>query len=541
MLQCNFKKMRKMSKDQEKKLYSILDRVVSSVDSGVHPNDAIIKEAKSNNLLPDQVRLLVYAFNNGKQLATMTAGKTREEKAAACEIADLSEILEAIFPSEVKSATEEVMGEVVSEEYNLPPHILGVGSNRRYDCGIGKIEEKKKEIISKQASKPDPIVSRLLPILQRGIEFTIPAEDSNFLNKELYKLSSAAKSALSNAKIKMAELKDGISRKIDEIDLELKKPSNIKILPDLFKVAEDSFGQVASAIKEEMISRDKSRYFIIKSAEKEGNKRKPHLIDANSKIFRLIEECSQLVDEYEKSKRDVESKEAAHKKAVENVRAMEKELVSGVTPSMRAKKAAEDLLKPYIEEADRIKNLNSICNFASDSCRFLMKSAETYSNQFEKSAQNRDDDEDTSEIEVTVGGRPRSGGRPRGRGRFRGVDRRSGDEKMPKKFRTKIRDLNIMTNIMDILWSDEFIRGVNDPEEVVRAVNEVLSISPKLGASPAVLKAFVRKRLSQGFFDSFDIMQMIHASASMRTPSMYSMGLENPATNAMSLSRPSGG
>lgn len=526
MLSCDARKMKKMSKDQEKKLYAILDRVVAAVDSGVHPNEAITKEAKSNSLLPEQVKLLVYAFNNGKQLATLTTGKTREEKAASCEIADLKVILENIFPSEIKSATDEAMSEIVSEDYSVPPHVLGIGSNRRYGCSSAVIEERKKEIIEKQANKLDPAISRLMPILNRGIEFTIPVKDSNFANKELYKIASSAKSNLSNAKMKLMEIKDEISKKIDEIDMELKKPSNIKILPDLFKVAEDLFGSVASAIKDEMISRDKSRHFIIKSAEKEGRKRKICLIDADSDVFKLIEKCSHLVEDYERLKQEVKAKEIDYNKAVEAVRAVEKELISEVTPAMRAKRAAEYTVKPYIEEADRIKMVNSICDLVSESSKFLMKNAGKKDGKIEKLARNgnSDDEKETEEMEITV----RPNRRRRG---TRGEDHsRSLDDKLPKKFKIKIRDLNLMTNIMDILWSDEFIRGVNNPEEVIRAVNEILSISPKLGASPAVLKAFVRKRLSQGFFDPFDIAQMVNASAGMRTKPIYSIGMEQTPT-----------
>lgn len=113
--------MRPLSKKAEAKLLEALEKVAEVVNAGEHPNEAIIKVARAENIPAGHVPLMVQAYNTGCTTKQRESGENTIEKAADFQIADANQILDALYPKVVKTSAEIAREAVVSAEYALPP------------------------------------------------------------------------------------------------------------------------------------------------------------------------------------------------------------------------------------------------------------------------------------------------------------------------------------------------------------------------------------------------------------------------------------
>jgi hypothetical protein len=118
------KALPKLSEASEQKISSALSKVAALLEDGIEPNDAIVKIASQEKLLAGQVRLMCRAFNTGRSLEHLRTHDTLEEKAASFKLADASEVLERMFPSKVKTASEVYTETAVSTDYSGAPSWL---------------------------------------------------------------------------------------------------------------------------------------------------------------------------------------------------------------------------------------------------------------------------------------------------------------------------------------------------------------------------------------------------------------------------------
>lgn len=110
----------KLSADSEKRISAALVKV-SELLEDMSPDEAIVKVASDMKLPAGHVRLMVYAFNNGRSLSHIRDSGSLEEKAAAFPLACASTVLERLFPSDIKTPAQEKHASEVSIDYTLPP------------------------------------------------------------------------------------------------------------------------------------------------------------------------------------------------------------------------------------------------------------------------------------------------------------------------------------------------------------------------------------------------------------------------------------
>jgi len=115
------KEMPKLTKASEQLLSNALGDVAELTNTGVSPDDAIVKVASAEKIPAGQVRLMVRAFNNGRSVGHLRIHDSLEEKAASFDIANASNILERMFPSEHTTASQEKQAAVVSSDYSISP------------------------------------------------------------------------------------------------------------------------------------------------------------------------------------------------------------------------------------------------------------------------------------------------------------------------------------------------------------------------------------------------------------------------------------
>jgi len=111
----------RLTKESETRIHSALSEVADRTSRGEAPDDAIVKVATDRGISAGHVRMMVRAYNNGRSLGHIRSNTELAEKAAAFPLADASAILERMFPSEVKTASEKAAAVAVSSDYNMSP------------------------------------------------------------------------------------------------------------------------------------------------------------------------------------------------------------------------------------------------------------------------------------------------------------------------------------------------------------------------------------------------------------------------------------
>lgn len=114
-------KIPRLTKESEERISSALSKVATLTNDGESPNDAIVKVATERKIPAGHVRLMVRAFNNGRSLGHIRNHDELTEKAASFTLADAGEVLERMFPSEVKTPAEKAAAAAIAQDYNLSP------------------------------------------------------------------------------------------------------------------------------------------------------------------------------------------------------------------------------------------------------------------------------------------------------------------------------------------------------------------------------------------------------------------------------------
>lgn len=94
----------------------------------------------------------------------------------------------------------------------------------------------------------------------------------------------------------------------------------------------------------------------------------------------------------------------------------------------------------------------------------------------------------------------------------------------------KIKSLQTQAALHDMLANDQVISGYQ-PEEVLKAFNEIQQLAPRSAAQPMLARALIRKHLAQGQLDPFDINQLtgVEYNLKYRDSSDPASGADMPA------------
>lgn len=116
--------MRPLTKEAEAKLIAAIEKAAGYVNSGLAPNDAIIKSAGEANIPAGHINLMVHAYNTGRTTKQREQSDDTLEKAADFPLADAQTVMDALYPKAVKTAAEISRSSVVSVEYAVSPRDL---------------------------------------------------------------------------------------------------------------------------------------------------------------------------------------------------------------------------------------------------------------------------------------------------------------------------------------------------------------------------------------------------------------------------------
>ena len=121
--------MQSLSKAAEQKLISAIEQAAGFVNSGMSPNDAIVKSAAAANIPAGHINLMVHAYNTGRTTTQREQGDDTLEKAADFQLADADAVMAQLYPATVKTSAEIAREHVVSVDYAVSP--AGMLARRR--------------------------------------------------------------------------------------------------------------------------------------------------------------------------------------------------------------------------------------------------------------------------------------------------------------------------------------------------------------------------------------------------------------------------
>lgn len=113
--------MSQLSQLAENKLLTAIETAAEYVNTGLNPNDAIIKSATQHNIPPGHLDLMVHAYNTGRTTTQRVRGESTIEKAANFDMADIDVIKNTMFGTNVKTSAEIANNAAVSFDYAVPP------------------------------------------------------------------------------------------------------------------------------------------------------------------------------------------------------------------------------------------------------------------------------------------------------------------------------------------------------------------------------------------------------------------------------------
>jgi|GEM_PF-2164797 len=104
----------------EAKILAASKEAADLVASGLHPDDAMVKVARSFGLMPGQIETVSYAYNTGRQLEQMRSSRDTLDKFAEFPLADAAKVISTVYPK--KGVVEKKAADsVVDSVYSRPP------------------------------------------------------------------------------------------------------------------------------------------------------------------------------------------------------------------------------------------------------------------------------------------------------------------------------------------------------------------------------------------------------------------------------------
>jgi hypothetical protein len=111
----------RLTEASEKRLSAALTKAADLTNSGLEPNDALVKAAEAEKIPAGQIPLMVHAYNNGRSIGHFKTHDLLSEKAAAFPLADTATVMDRLFPAQPQTVAAEKHASAVSADYAVPP------------------------------------------------------------------------------------------------------------------------------------------------------------------------------------------------------------------------------------------------------------------------------------------------------------------------------------------------------------------------------------------------------------------------------------
>jgi hypothetical protein len=462
--------MRSLSKEAEQKLIQAIEKAAEYVNSGLAPNDAIVKSAAEHSVPAGHVNLMVHAYNTGRTNKQREQGEDTYEKAADFNLADAETILARLYPKQVKTSAAIRKAEHVSTEYAVPP--TGFLARRR-------------SALAKEAAATQTFFSEKA--------YVAPPRDEHAAAMRAHVQRVAEKRAAEELRRQATMAEHNAAVAMDKLAEYFRVPGNMSFSDALKEVGLRLGPQGVNVLEKVAV--------VYPHFKKQAATNRDHF--GTDQVYTLVENVIDSVNTLVTARNNAPPVKAA---------AAEKKIVpTHITGSILHNPTTEpiDLKTAAAPRPPAPKTWSQRTNtalFGAQNPKGGGKDSENSTLQsFSKPISTVGEI-----IGGTVGGKKTdmlaSG---------LGLDVDPAKEKLKAyqdltapEHELQLKNIRAQATLHDLMSNDPVISGYNS-NEVADAFNDIANTAPNIVESPAVLQAVLRKRLEAGQFADFDVKQLL--------------------------------
>lgn len=474
-----------LSKQAETKLIGAIENAAALVNSGMSPNDAIIKSATDNAVPPGHIDLMVHAYNTGRTTKQREQGDSTLEKAADFPLANIDEIKSTLFGQNVKTSAEIKAQHAVSPEYALNPTAM----------------------IKRANSSTIPASAPFVPTFVR------PPRDEHEQARREYSQKRAAHWAVEEQRRQVSETYQKAAAKFDELLTYFRTPGHVPFA-DAMKDVRLVHGDQGVAVMQKLAN-------MYPTFEKEAAKNYRILTDVTAR--NLVGEVLDLVSTYNELNAAYAEKTASAKNHVEKKVAPEITTGSILFRSedmpLTLKEAAG--VPPWPIPPSPPPAPPKLETLFDDDGREYKATWDHAKNKWEQvgglKAQSKDKKDPIKLLEPAsfkdlVASPVQTVGQLMGMGAEKGDNsskmRAQYNQISDAEHDSAIKNIRAKSMLHDLIINDPIV-SAHDPQDVAMAFNDIAELAPNLVDSPGMMQAVLRKRLEAGQMADFDVKQVL--------------------------------
>jgi hypothetical protein len=452
--------MRSLTKEAEQKLIRAIENAAALVNSGLAPNEAIIKSASEANIPAGHINLMVHAYNTGRTTKQRESGENVLEKAADFALADADTVLKALYPETVKTSAEIKRQDVVSAEYALSP--------------AGMLARRQSEM-RKAAAAAVALPEKT---------YVAPPRDEHAAAMRAYSEKVAAKREEEELRRKASAAYTKAAASMDDLSVYFRTPGNMSF--------GDAVREVGLRLGEQGVSVLHKVAAVFPHFTKQADTGKNHF--GSDPLYGLVENVLSSVSTYTEAQQHVPAKKACE--------FSKKEAAVFLTGSILHEPADEPLtLKEALSVPPVFPQPPSAPSPQPSraSSGGSKKAPELNTGLFTTPIKTVGEAMGAQGVSDVVGTGP--------------VDSQKEVKKQLDKVynpehEATIKSIRAKGVLHDLILNDPVVSGY-DPQDVAMAFNDVAELSPALIDAPGMLRSVLRKRLEAGQLADFDVKQLL--------------------------------
>ena len=451
--------MRPLTKEAETKLIAAIEKAAGYVNSGLAPNEAIIKSASEADIHAGHINLMVHAYNTGRTTKQREQSDDTLEKAADFPMADAQTVMDALYPKVVKTAADISRSSVVSVEYAVSP----------------------RDMLARRNSSQDKAAAAKISLPEKT--WTPPPRDEEASARKAASDRRAAELAQEELRRRATVAYAKAAAAMDELHDYFRHPGNMNF-QDAVRHTRFRLGEEGVAVLQKLAA-------VYPRLEKQAATSFAIVPPSDGRPFNLVSNVLDAVYDYNEAKAAVPVKTAKHKKEAP-VFLTDSILYNAADEPLTLKSAAP---QPPGSPAPPPPGAGA-------------------SKPAAKPAPSGGGGKSDGFLAPALSAARRMATDPLGHNYAAAI----GDSAQMKskamasltdpEHETELRNIRAQGVLHDMMLNDPVISG-HDPHDVALAFNELADVAPGFVDSPGAMQALLRKRLEAGQMADFDIKQLV--------------------------------
>jgi hypothetical protein len=455
-----------LTKAAEQKLIKAIENAAALVNTGMTPNDAIIKSASDANVPAGHINLMVHAYNTGRTTKQRETGENVLEKAADFALADADTVLQTLYPATVKTSAELKRQDVVSAEYGLSP------------AGM----------LTRRASEMRKAAAAAVALPEKT--YVRPPRDEHAEAMRAYSQKVAAQRDADELRRTATAAYSKAAAAMDDLSVYFRTPGNMSF--------QDAVREVGLRLGEQGVSVLHKVAAVFPHFTKQADSGQNHF--GADPVYTLVENVLASVTAFTAAQQRVPEKKAAAFGKKEAPEFLTGSILHVPAEEPLQLKRAEGV--PFVPPAD-----------SEPTSRRPATGAPTQPVRGSSGGKPADINFKLLTSPVQAVGQAMGAEKPSDMTGLGAVDsqkevKKQLDSVYDPEHESTIKSIRSKGVLHDLILNDPVISGY-DPQDVAMAFNDVAELSPTLIDAPGMLRSVLRKRLEAGQLADFDVKQLL--------------------------------